>query len=143
VAGQQTWLRQYMDDWYFWYADSPRPSASGYVDVASYFDAILYTGNRPRFPPTAGAAVREHRVLQPLLGDGATLGYGVSVAGLEITGLPHEPLYVRYVEALSPAALQGRSSWRPGDVGQRAQHQRTGGCRRLLSAHRQCEGRFA
>ncbi|MBP6764807.1 MAG: PDZ domain-containing protein [Rubrivivax sp.] len=107
VAGQQTWLRQYMDDWYFWYADSPRPSASGYVDVASYFEAILFTGNPPTFPADRWSRSESTESFNRFFGDGATLGYGVSVAGLEITGLPHEPLYVRYVEALSPAALQG------------------------------------
>jgi hypothetical protein len=107
VAGQQTWLRQYMDDWYFWYADSPRPSAAGYADVASYFDAILYTGNLAAFPKDRWSRSESMESFNRFFGDGATLGYGVSVAGLEITGLPHEPLYVRYVEALSPAAVQG------------------------------------
>jgi C-terminal processing protease CtpA/Prc len=40
-------------------------------------------------------------------GDGQTLGYGVSVAGLEVTGLQAQPLYVRGVDPLSPAAAAG------------------------------------
>jgi len=107
VAGQQTWLRQYMDDWYFWYADSPRPSATAYTSVASYFDAILYTGNLAAFPADRWSRFESTESFNRFYGDGATLGYGVSVAGLEITGLPRDPLYVRYVEALSPAAVQG------------------------------------
>lgn len=107
VAGQQSWLRQYMDDWYFWYADSPRPSAMAYSSVASYFDAILYTGNLVDFPADRWSRFESTESFNRFYGDGATLGYGVSVAGLEITGLPKDPLYVRYVEALSPAAVQG------------------------------------
>lgn len=107
VAGQQAWLRQYMDDWYFWYADSPRPSAAGYADVASYFDAILFTGKAPTFPADRWSRSESTESFNRFFGDGATLGYGVAVAGLEVTGLPNEPLYVRYVEALSPAAVQG------------------------------------
>jgi carboxyl-terminal processing protease len=107
VAGQQTWLRQYMDDWYFWYADSPRPSATAYTSVASYFDAILYTGNLAAFPADRWSRFESTESFNRFYGDGATLGYGVSVAGLEVIGFPWDPLYVRYVEALSPAAVQG------------------------------------
>ncbi|TDM09112.1 MAG: hypothetical protein C4K60_07190 [Ideonella sp. MAG2] len=35
------------------------------------------------------------------------MGYGVMVAGREVTGRPDLPLYVRYVEPGSPASLAG------------------------------------
>ena len=35
------------------------------------------------------------------------MGYGIFVAGLEVAGAPSQPLYVRHVEPLSPAATAG------------------------------------
>ena len=26
ISSQKAWLRDYIDEWYFWYADSPRPN---------------------------------------------------------------------------------------------------------------------
>ena len=40
-------------------------------------------------------------------GDGQTLSYGLAVAGLEVTGQPNAPLYVRYLEPAGPAARAG------------------------------------
>ncbi|HEV8689892.1 MAG TPA: S41 family peptidase, partial [Ideonella sp.] len=40
-------------------------------------------------------------------GEGKTLGYGLMVAGLEVTGHPEMPLYARYIEPGSPAAQAG------------------------------------
>jgi C-terminal processing protease CtpA/Prc len=40
-------------------------------------------------------------------GDGRTLGYGLFLAGLEISGQPDRPLKVRYVEPRSDAATRG------------------------------------
>ena len=44
VADQQDWLQTYMNDWYFWYALSPKPSPAGFATVADYFDALIYRG---------------------------------------------------------------------------------------------------
>jgi carboxyl-terminal processing protease len=107
VASQQSWLRDYMDDWYFWYADSPRPNAAQFGTVAGYFEAILSPGRSPDFPPDRWSRSESTESFNRFFGDGATLGYGVSVAGLEVTGQPQRPLYVRWVEALSPAAAAG------------------------------------
>ena len=107
VAGQQRWLSDYMGDWYFWYRLSPRPAPEPYVDVESYFGALLYTGSDPAFPPDRWSRSESTESFNRFYGDGSTLGYGVAVAGLEVTGDASQPLYVRHVEPLSPAAAQG------------------------------------
>jgi hypothetical protein len=107
VADQQQWLGNYMNDWYFWYRLSPRPDAAAYADVESYFEALLYTGSDPAFPADRWSRSESTESFNRFYGEGSTLGYGVSVAGLEVTGQPTQPLYVRHVEPLSPAALQG------------------------------------
>jgi len=117
VADQQQWLRTYMDDWYYWYALSPKPSPSGFSSVETYFDALLYTGG-DLIPNGAGARWPQDRYsgyestesFNRFYGAGQTLGYGVAVAGLEVTEpspQPNAPLYVRYVEPRSPAASAG------------------------------------
>lgn len=103
VAGQKSWLRDYFYDWYFWYAVSPSPDPAPYATVADYFEALLYTGTDPNFPADRWSGYESTESFNRYYGDGQTLGYGISVAGLEVTGLPSQPLYVRYVEPLSPA----------------------------------------
>lgn len=107
TADQKAWLASYMDDWYFWYAISPRPAPDGYATVADYFDALLYTGSSPSFPADRWSNFESTEDFNRFFGDGQTLGYGVSVAGLEVEGRPNAPLYVRLVEPRSPAAAQG------------------------------------
>ena len=107
VSAQQLKLGNYMDDWYFWYRLSPRPASSGYATVASYFEALLYTGSDPAFPRDRFSGSESTESFNRFFGDGQSLGYGISVAGLEVAGQPNAPLFVRYVEALSPAYVQG------------------------------------
>ena len=107
VADQKAWLSSYMDDWYFWYRISPRPAAAAYASVDGYFSALLYTGSSADFPADRWSRSESTESYNRFFGDGATLGYGVSVAGVEVAGDASKPLYVRYVEPLSPAALQG------------------------------------
>lgn len=107
VAGQKAWLSSYMDDWYFWYRISPRPDAAAFPDVASYFNALLYTGGSTGFPRDRWSGSQTTESFNRLFGDGESLGYGVSVAGLELDRDPQRPLFVRHVEPLSPAASQG------------------------------------
>lgn len=107
VAGQQRWLRDTVNDRYFWYALSPNPSPAGYSTVASYFEALLYTGTSTTFPADRWSGYESTESFERFFGQGRTLGYGVSVAGTETAGDPARPLYVRYVEALSPAARAG------------------------------------
>jgi hypothetical protein len=107
VADQKAWLGTYMNDWYFWYRLSPRPDAALYTSVDSYFAALLYTGTDAAFPADRWSRSESTESFNRFFGDGATLGYGVSVAGLELARDATQPLYVRYVEARSPAASAG------------------------------------
>jgi hypothetical protein len=103
----QSWLAGYMDEWYFWYRQAPHPAASAFADIDSYFNALLYTGTDPAFPADRWSYWQTTEAYNRFFGDGQTLGYGVSVAGLEVVGDATAPLYVRHVEPQSPAAAQG------------------------------------
>ncbi len=107
VREQQDWLAGYMDEWYFWYRLSPRPDAATYADVAGYFDALLYTGGDPSFPADRWSGRESTASFTRFYADGENLGYGVSVAGLEVVGQAAQPLYVRGVDPGSPAAAAG------------------------------------
>ena len=107
VQGQKAWLGNYMNEWYFWYRISPQPDPAPYADVQSYFDALLYTGSSADFPRDNYSGSQTMESFNRFFGDGATLGYGVAVAGLELAGDGSRPLFVRHVEPLSPAAAQG------------------------------------
>jgi hypothetical protein len=107
TPGQQSWLERYMDEWYFWYRLSPRPDPAAFASVEDYFQALLYDGSDPTFPADRWSHSEPTESFNRFYGDGATLGYGVAVNGLEAVAAPGLPLYVRYVEPRSPAALQG------------------------------------
>ena len=107
-----------MDDWYFWYALSPKPSPSGFGTVEAYFDALIYRGGGQipgapagtLWPSDRYSGFQSTESFNRFFGDGQTLGYGVAVAGIEVTEptpQPAQPLYVRYIEPLSPAAAAG------------------------------------
>ena len=108
VAEQKAWIGDYMNQWYFWYRISPRPDPAPYSDAQSYFNALIYTGGSAPFLQAdrfSGSQTTE--AFNRFFGDGASLGYGLSVAGLELVRDGSKPLYVRYVEPLSPAATGG------------------------------------
>lgn len=108
TADEKVWLREYMDDWYFWYKVSPSPDPSGYASVDSYFNALLYEGTLPEFPRADDwSYLVSQEAFDRTFGDGRTLGFGLMVAGLEVTGHPDWPLLARYIEPGSPAALAG------------------------------------
>ncbi|MFN7727343.1 MAG: S41 family peptidase [Rubrivivax sp.] len=107
VADQNTWLSGYMNATYFWTGLSPKPSPVGYSSVPGYFDALLYNGTSPSFPADRWSYTQTTESFERFYGDGQTLGYGLSVAGVEVTGLPDQPLRVRYVEPRSDAAARG------------------------------------
>lgn len=116
VASRQNWLRDYMHGWYFWYRLSLSPEPTGFDSVAAYFDALLYGGgdpidaNQPSGPfwPADSYSDFEPTVSHnQFFQAGQTLGFGVAVAGMEVTGQPDQPLYIRYIEPHSPAAAAG------------------------------------
>jgi hypothetical protein len=107
VPARKAWLRDYMDEWYFWYRISPRPNPEPFDTVGAFFDAILYGGTDPAFPRDRWSGYESTESFNRFFGDGQTLGYGLSVNGLEAAEMPGTPLYVRYVEPLSDAARQG------------------------------------
>jgi len=107
VGARKAWLRDYMDDWYFWYRISPRPNPEPFETVDAFFDALLYGGADPSFPRDRWSGFQSTESFNRFFGDGQALGYGLSVNGLEAVEVPGTPLYVRYVEPLSDAARQG------------------------------------
>ena len=124
VAGQQDWLRGYFkgtatsEPNYFWYGlTPPSPSPAGFTSVAAYFDALIYgggdlipNGGGARWPSDRYSGFQSTESFNRFFGDGQTLGYGVAVAGLEVTEptpQPNAPLWVRYIEPGSPAAAAG------------------------------------
>ncbi|MBA4177514.1 MAG: peptidase S41 [Leptothrix sp. (in: Bacteria)] len=109
VADQKAWLADYMDEWYFWYRIAPRPDPARYATVASFFGASLYAGTPTTipFPADRWSGYQSTESFNRFFGDGATLGYGVAVSGIEADGDPARKLWVRYVEPGSPAAAGG------------------------------------
>jgi len=110
VVSRQTGLHDYFFDWYFWYALSPFPLPGSQPTIDTYFNALLYTGTDPNFPADRWSSHQSTQSFVDFFGNGQTLGYGVFVADLEVTTpspQPTAPLWVRYVEPLSPAAAAG------------------------------------
>ena len=108
VGSQNTWLRSYMLDWYFWSGSSPNPDPLGFDTVQKYFEALLSTGV-DGVPADRWSYISETAGYNQYFEEGKTLGYGVSVNGLEL----RLPLKIRFVEAQSPASTLGL---RRGDV---------------------------
>ncbi|EHR70581.1 periplasmic protease [Burkholderiales bacterium JOSHI_001] len=113
-TARKQWLQDYFQGslsvlpQYFWYRSSPNPAPAGFVDEADYFNALLYTGGDPNFTAADRWSNAESTAeFTRFFGDGQTLGYGVSVAGLEVSGNRNAPLYVRIVDLGSPAASAG------------------------------------
>ncbi|HSI49401.1 MAG TPA: S41 family peptidase [Ideonella sp.] len=106
LSDQKYWVSSYMDDWYFWYATNPNPDPAAYSSEYDYFYALLSTGDAT-FPADRWSYVTSTADYNQFFGDGATMGYGIGVNGLEVTGQPTLPLLVRYVEPGSPAAIAG------------------------------------
>jgi carboxyl-terminal processing protease len=102
VASQNTWLRDYMFDTYFWSGASPNPEPGGYDTVQKYFDALRFAG-AGAVPSDRWSYISDSASFSQFFSEGKTLGYGLFVNGLEF----QLPLKVRFVEAQSPAAAQG------------------------------------
>lgn len=104
---QKSWLVRYLDQAYFWYQLAPRPDPAGFADLDGFFRARLYDGSSPGTPRDRWSGFTSTESFQRFYGEGASMGYGVAVAGLELDRDGSKPLIVRYVEPASPAALQG------------------------------------
>ncbi len=107
LVPRQSALRSYFNDWYFWYALSPYPAPGSLPTLDAYFGALLYTGTDPAFPADRWSFHQSTESFNRFFGVGQSVGYGIFVAGLEVAGAPSQPLYVRHVEPLSPAATAG------------------------------------
>ncbi len=114
VSDRQDWLGSYFDDNYLWYRLSPKPFAANFSTTEAYFDALLYGGGDPipngggaLWPADSYSGFQTTESFNQFFADGQSLGYGLAVAGLEVTAQPSAPLYVRYVEPAGPAALAG------------------------------------
>lgn len=109
LEAQKTWLRQYFADEYLWYATHPNPDPAPYATIGTYFDALLTPGvaNNSDLPADRWSFFESTASFDQFYGEGRTLGYGLSVAGLEVAQQPNLPLRVRYVEQRSPAATAG------------------------------------
>ena len=108
ASEQKRWLGDYLDTYYFWSAQAPRPDPAPFATADDLLAARLYTGSDPAFPaPDRFSGSQAAESFARFFGEGESLGYGVSVAGLEVLGQPERPLYVRFLEPLSPAGLAG------------------------------------
>jgi hypothetical protein len=107
VDDQKAWLVRYLDQSYFWYQLAPRPDPAGFTDLDAFFRERLYDGSDPAFPRDRWSGFTSSENFQRFFGEGASMGYGVTVAALELERDGSRPLWVRYVEPASPAALAG------------------------------------
>jgi hypothetical protein len=107
ATDQKSWLASYMDDWYFWTAFSPKPAPGPYADALAYLEALRYTGSDSRFPADRWSYTQGSDAFNSFFTDGKALGYGLAVAGSELARDGSKPLYVRYVDPGSPAAVAG------------------------------------
>ena len=97
VAGQRAWLRDYMNDQYFWYDQQGVPNASA-KDMSAYLDSLLFAPT-DRYSYALSTAEYTQFFVQ-----GQRTGYGYSLAWADTA---QTVLKVRTVEALSPVGLAG------------------------------------
>lgn len=107
IEDQKPELLKYMQDQYFWYASMPNPDPAPFTDMPSYFHALLFTGDASLPGGDIWSYTTTSADYRNFYEEGRTLGWGLSVAGLEIVDQPAAPLRVRYIEAQSPAAQAG------------------------------------
>jgi carboxyl-terminal processing protease len=110
LQAQKDWVGRYMDDTYLWEAISPRPDPAPFDSADAYLQARLYEGNdpgSPGIPADRFSRSEPAENFQRFYGEGRTLGYGISVAGIEVRGQPEAPLFVRWVEPQSDGAARG------------------------------------
>ena len=106
VADRKVWLRDYMRAWYLWAGLGPSPDPAPFGSIDDYFPALLYGGGGA-IPADRFSRLESTESYRRFYDEGRTLGYGLSVAGLEVEGRPDLPLRIRHVEPESDAAAQG------------------------------------
>jgi hypothetical protein len=105
---QKSWLGSYMSDQYLWYATKPNPDPAPFTSITDYFQALLTRGvaGNPDLPFDRWSFSESTAAFNQFFGAGQTMGYGLFVAGNEVSGTSN-PLRVRYLEPASPAAMAG------------------------------------
>jgi carboxyl-terminal processing protease len=101
LSVQRSWLRDYMNDQYFWFDRQGSPN-DGAMDMAAYLDSLL---NKPTDRYSYSQSTTS---FTQLFTEGKRTGYGYSLVS-PATGV----LVVRYVEPLSPV---GAAGLKRGDV---------------------------
>ena len=96
-AGQRAWLRDYMNDQYFWYDQQGVPDAAA-KDMSAYLGSLLFAPT-DRYSYAQSTAEYIQFFVQ-----GQRTGYGYSLAWADTA---QTVLKVRTIEALSPAGLAG------------------------------------
>ncbi|MBI3368797.1 MAG: hypothetical protein HY021_10250 [Burkholderiales bacterium] len=124
-GARQSALRSYFNEWYFRYRVSPSPAPSDSVTLDNYFRSLLYIGTDATFAVDRWSYFDTTANFNLFFGDGKTQGYGIFVAGLEVTGRPDLPLYIRYIEPQSPAAAGASLSWQLSDARSRCPRRST------------------
>ena len=97
VAGQRAWLRDYMNDQYFWYDQQGVPNAAA-KDMPAYLDSLLFAPT-DRYSYAQSTAEYTQFFVQ-----GRRTGYGYALAWADTA---QTVLKARSVEALSPVGLAG------------------------------------
>ncbi len=97
TADQRTWLRGYMYDQYFWYANLRTPNDAA-TSLDSYFQSMFYLPN-DRYSYTQSTAD-----FNQFFSEGTRTGYGYSLAFADAA---QTILKVRLTEPLSPVGLAG------------------------------------
>lgn len=108
VSAQKDWLRNDMQQRYYWSGRAANPDPTPFASVLDYFNARLYRGDAV-VPADRWSYITDTAVYEQFFAEGRTLGYGVFINGNELS----LPLRVRYTEARSPAAA---ANLRRGDI---------------------------
>lgn len=97
VAGQRAWLRDYMNDQYYWYDQQRAPDAEA-SSQPQYFASLLFA------PTDRYSFTQSTAEFTQFFGPGQAIGYGYALAWADAA---QTVLKVRTVEPLSPIGLAG------------------------------------
>jgi carboxyl-terminal processing protease len=99
VSAQKDWLRDDMQQRYYWNTQAPNPDPAPFASVLAYFNARLFRGDAV-VPADRWSYITDTASYEQFFAEGRSFGYGLFINGNELT----LPLRVRYTEAKSPAA---------------------------------------